>query len=139
MGSAPPVQQELITIIAGLYKAVPAWMLMFGSAHNPGCSARAGLDAFKSLLQSKATKDGYLATLDDSGMLKSIALLFRTFVADSVQQDLDAFCRNNSDRLMAQDILRMTPEAGMPKYLCKVPQWQLSILHQQLSFDSACL
>lgn len=47
MGSAPPVQQELITIIAGLYKAVPAWMLMFGSAHNPGCSARAGLDAFK--------------------------------------------------------------------------------------------
>lgn len=31
---------------------------------------------------------------------------------------------------MAKDILRMTPEAGMPKYLREVPQWQLSILRQ---------
>lgn len=47
MGSAPPVQQEIVSVMADLYKAVPAWMLMFGSAHNPGCSARAGLEEFQ--------------------------------------------------------------------------------------------
>ena len=34
---------------------------------------------------------------------------------------------------MAKDVLRLTPQAGMPKYLREVPQWQLTALHQHLS------
>ena len=34
---------------------------------------------------------------------------------------------------MAHDILRLTPQPGMPKYLREVPQWQLTALRQKLN------
>lgn len=36
-------------------------------------------------------------------------------------------------RLMAKDVMRLTLQAGMPRYLWEVPQWQLTALHQRLS------
>jgi hypothetical protein len=35
---------------------------------------------------------------------------------------------------MAKDILRMSPEDGMPE-LHKVPEWQLTLLHQKLALE----
>lgn len=46
MGATPSVKQTICSIMAGLLRAVPAWMLHFGVAHNPGCSARGGFEAF---------------------------------------------------------------------------------------------
>ena len=34
---------------------------------------------------------------------------------------------------MAKDMLRLTPQPGMLKYLQEVPQWQLTALCQRLS------
>ena len=48
-------------------------------------------------------------------------------------QDLadDLLVLSRSDgRLMAQDILRMSPDADMPQCLQAVPQWQLTALRQ---------
>ena len=36
-------------------------------------------------------------------------------------------------RLMAQDILRMSPDADTPQCLQAVPQWQLTALRQVMS------
>ena len=47
MRAAPAVRREICSKMTGLFMAVPFWMLDFGAAHNPGCSAQAGLDAFK--------------------------------------------------------------------------------------------
>ncbi|KAL3140397.1 hypothetical protein ABBQ38_004657 [Trebouxia sp. C0009 RCD-2024] len=151
MGATPSVKQTICSIMAGLLRAVPAWMLHFGVAHNPGCSARGGFEAFlvtvyicvlgfdvraARLFHGKA---GSLAVLDDSARLKSMALLFRTFVAASIQEDLDIIYCGQSDFLMAKDILRGTPEAGMPEILREVPQWHLSILYEKFSLiQPAC-
>ena len=34
---------------------------------------------------------------------------------------------------MAMDILRLSPEEGMPEYLNKAPEWQLKLLHNKLT------
>ena len=34
---------------------------------------------------------------------------------------------------MAMDILRLSPEEGMPEYLNKAPEWQLKLLHDKLT------
>ena len=33
---------------------------------------------------------------------------------------------------MAMDILRLSPEEGMPECLNKAPEWQLQVLHKKL-------
>lgn len=33
---------------------------------------------------------------------------------------------------MAKDVMRLTPQPGMPRYLREVPQWQLTALRQRL-------
>ena len=34
---------------------------------------------------------------------------------------------------MAKDLMRLTPQAGMPRYLREVQQWQLTVLCQRLN------
>jgi len=34
---------------------------------------------------------------------------------------------------MAMDILRLSPEEGMPECLHKAPEWQLTLLHEKLT------
>ncbi|KAL3153711.1 hypothetical protein ABBQ32_013308 [Trebouxia sp. C0010 RCD-2024] len=138
MGATPAAKQNICSIMAGLLRAVPAWMLDFGTTHNPGCSARGGFEAFLRLFHWNAGKDGSMAVLD-SARLKSMGLLLRTFVAASLQEALDKIYCGQSDLLMAKDILRMTSEAGMPEFFREVPEWHLSILYQKFNLiEPAC-
>ena len=47
MGAPPAVHSEIMHSMNRLYQAVPTWMMTFGAAHNPGCSALSGLETFK--------------------------------------------------------------------------------------------
>lgn len=47
VGAPPAVHAEIMKSMTRLYNVVPEWMLKFGAAHNPGCSACDGLGAFK--------------------------------------------------------------------------------------------
>ena len=47
VGAPPAVHAEIMKSMTRLYRAMPKWMLKFGTAHNPGCSACDGLEAFK--------------------------------------------------------------------------------------------
>ncbi|KAA6420298.1 MAG: hypothetical protein FRX49_09782 [Trebouxia sp. A1-2] len=76
-----PAQFQLTLCLAQLLSAVPAWMLAFAEANNPGCTAYAGLEVLKSLLNGKGTKRDLQLVLGNVTKAKSMALLMRTIVA----------------------------------------------------------
>ena len=51
-----PAQFQLTLCLAQLLSAVPAWMLAFAEANNPGCTAYAGLEVLKVCLCSQPHK-----------------------------------------------------------------------------------
>ena len=47
VGEPSAAQRDIAVCIAGLFQAVPAWMLKLGTTTNKGCSAVAGLQTFQ--------------------------------------------------------------------------------------------
>ncbi|DBA96083.1 TPA: hypothetical protein ACH3X1_001580 [Trebouxia sp. C0004] len=82
-------QLQIAQSVAGVLKAVPAWMLAFGDANNQGCTAHAGLQSFESVLNGEQTNRGLQTVLRDVTKTKSMALLLRTIVAADVQSQLE--------------------------------------------------
>jgi len=56
VGEPCVAQLQLALCLDRLLRAVPAWMLTFGAANNQGCTASAGLEAFKVSLCSQPHK-----------------------------------------------------------------------------------
>ncbi|DBA96082.1 TPA: hypothetical protein ACH3X1_001580 [Trebouxia sp. C0004] len=188
-------QLQIAQSVAGVLKAVPAWMLAFGDANNQGCTAHAGLQSFEvarcsqlhtaapkimqlimhcslviarvvprqldsmctvfvccynsfycrltsacvwqSVLNGEQTNRGLQTVLRDVTKTKSMALLLRTIVAADVQSQLEPSPsgQESDGRLMAMDILRLSPEEGKRPELHTVPEWQLNLLHQKLALE----
>ena len=47
LGAPGAAQLDIAVCLAGLFQAVPTWMLTFGATHNQGCTALCGLQTFQ--------------------------------------------------------------------------------------------
>ena len=47
VGGPSAAQLDIAVCLAGLFRAVPTWMLTFGATHNKGCTALSGLQTFQ--------------------------------------------------------------------------------------------